>query len=82
MGVPEHCVGAVLGRGGSVIKEIMQYSGARVQVSQKGEFLEGSANERIVTLSGPASAVQTAQYMVQARVQQALAQPRDQRGLR
>jgi RNA-binding protein Nova len=54
-----------------VKQEIMAYTGARLQVSQKGEYLHGT-QERIVSVTGSPGAVQAAQYLITEKVQQAV----------
>ena len=73
MAVPDAMVGAICGKGGAVIKEIQQYSGTCIKISQKGEFVPGSQN-RTLTISGSVPACQTAQFMVSQKMQEAAAQ--------
>jgi RNA-binding protein Nova len=42
--VPDQMVGAIVGRAGATINQIMQDSQARIQISQKGEYLPGTRN--------------------------------------
>lgn len=51
MGVPDEMVGAVVGKGGVVLKGIQSSTGARIKVSQKGEFIAGTTN-RSITIEG------------------------------
>lgn len=51
MGVPDQLVGVVVGKGGMVLKGIMGSTGARIKVSQKGEYISGTTN-RSVTIEG------------------------------
>ncbi|CAN0194769.1 unnamed protein product [Discosporangium mesarthrocarpum] len=37
-------VGVILGRGGATVVEIQNMTGARIQVSQRGDFLPGTHN--------------------------------------
>eukprot|EP00048_Salpingoeca_helianthica_P008766 m.125949 g.125949 ORF g.125949 m.125949 type:complete len:450 (+) comp14682_c1_seq2:85-1434(+) len=74
MAIPENLVGAVLGHKGSVIVEIQQYSGARIKMSQKGEFMPGTRN-RILTITGAPAACESAQYMVAQKMQEADMKP-------
>jgi hypothetical protein len=57
--VPDDVVGAVVGKEGSNMKQIMDVSGATISVSSRGHFIEGT-NDRLVTIEGSAMAVQTA----------------------
>ncbi|KAF8823005.1 putative Rna-binding protein Nova-2, partial [Cardiosporidium cionae] len=49
--VPDNAIGAIIGKQGSCLSEIMRRSGAKVMVSQKGELVPGTMN-RQVKLSG------------------------------
>ena len=62
-GVPENLAGAIIGRGGSGVKEIMGVTGTYIKVAQKGDFMPGTAN-RLMTLTGTYNAVQTAQHYI------------------
>eukprot|EP01050_Picozoa_sp_SAG11_P005038 SAG11_NODE_339_length_10506_cov_12.368588_7_plen_88_part_00 len=42
--VPDNMIGAIVGRGGVTINEIMSSTGARMQISQKGEYYMGTRN--------------------------------------
>lgn len=67
LGVPDNLIGAVLGRQGAVIKEIMSMSGTQIQVSQKGEYLPGTAH-RSIRVTGAQAQVQTAYSYITARL--------------
>jgi RNA-binding protein Nova len=54
--IPDLMVGAIVGRGGSVINELMNQGQCRIQVSQKGEYIPGTRN-RSVTVSGDVPSV-------------------------
>ncbi|GFN94504.1 RNA-binding protein nova-1 [Plakobranchus ocellatus] len=69
MEVPENIVGAILGPGGKGIVEIQQYTGTNIQISKKGVYAPGTHN-RIVCISGTASNITKAQYLIQQRIQQ------------
>jgi RNA-binding protein Nova len=66
--VNESLVGAVLGPAGRHIVEIQQYSGANIQISKKGTYSPGTRN-RIVTVTGPQNCVNTAEFLIEKRVQ-------------
>ena len=66
--VADNMVGAIVGKGGSTINELQQYSGARIKISQKGEYVPGTSN-RTVTITGNPAAVQTAQFLLTQKVQ-------------
>merc|ERR1740117_1503021 len=65
--VKDDMVGAIVGRGGESINEMQSFSGARIKISQKGEFVPGTQN-RIVTITGTNEQCQTAQYLIQQRL--------------
>ena len=67
--VPDQMVGAIVGRAGQTINEIMQNSGTRVQISQKGDYIPGTRN-RSVTVSGAGQAVEMATGMITSRLQE------------
>jgi RNA-binding protein Nova len=52
MQVPDAVVPIILGKGGAIMREIQQRSGARIRVSQKGEYVPGTT-DRIVTITAP-----------------------------
>lgn len=66
VGIPNGMVGAILGMGGSTINELQSMSGARINVSQRDEYMPGTDN-RILTITGPPMATQvwmsTGQHM-------------------
>lgn len=66
--VEENVIGAVIGPGGRSIVDLQQFSGARIQVSQKDHFSPGTRN-RMVTITGPKQAVATAKYLIEKRIQ-------------
>ena len=65
--VADHIVPAILGRGGAVIKEMMEQSGAVIKVSQKGEYAPGTTN-RIVTITGPQASAAHAHQLVLSKI--------------
>ncbi|XP_047994764.1 LOW QUALITY PROTEIN: RNA-binding protein Pasilla [Leguminivora glycinivorella] len=67
--IAEVIVGAILGPGGRSLVEIQQMSGANIQISKKGTFAPGTRN-RIVTISGSASAIGNAQYLIDQKIQE------------
>ncbi|KAK3745686.1 hypothetical protein QZH41_019011 [Actinostola sp. cb2023] len=67
--VPDELIGAILGKGGKTINELMQYSGARIQVSQKGEFVPGTNNRKVI-ITGDLQAAQLAHFLITQRLQQ------------
>ncbi|XP_076306219.1 RNA-binding protein Pasilla-like isoform X4 [Tachypleus tridentatus] len=65
--VGENIVGAILGPGGKSLLEIQRLSGANIQISKKGIFAPGTRN-RIVTITGPSTAVSTAHYLIEQQI--------------
>lgn len=69
MQVPDSIVGALVGKGGKIIVEMQQQSGARIQISNRDQMVVGTT-DRVVTITGNDQAVTTAQYLVTQRMQQ------------
>jgi len=67
LAIPEMTVGLLVGKGGCIIKELMQLSGAQIRVSQKGDVVPGTTN-RIVTISGAPVAANYAHMLVLQKV--------------
>ncbi|XP_057860475.1 protein BTR1 isoform X1 [Cryptomeria japonica] len=67
MQVPDERVGAIVGRGGKTILEIQQISGAKIKISDRGDFVSGTT-DREVLISGTVDAIQIAQRMVEQRL--------------
>lgn len=65
--VPENLVGAILGKGGKTLVEYQELTGARIQISKKGDFIPGTRNRK-VTITGSPAATQAAQYLISQRV--------------
>ncbi|KAK0593020.1 hypothetical protein LWI29_029310 [Acer saccharum] len=63
IGVADEHIGLVVGRGGRNIMEISQVSGARVKVSDRGDFMSGTT-DRKVTISGSQRAIRSAETMI------------------
>lgn len=59
----------ITGPGGRSLVEIQQMSGANIQISKKGTFAPGTRN-RIVTISGSATAISSAQYLIEQKIQE------------
>jgi RNA-binding protein Nova len=67
--IGDNIVGAILGHGGKSLVEIQRISGANIQISKKGIFAPGTRN-RIVSITGPTSAVNTAHYLIDQQIQE------------
>jgi RNA-binding protein Nova len=50
--VSDAMVGAILGKRGQTLTYLERQSGAKIKISQRGEFIPGTTN-RVVTISGP-----------------------------
>jgi len=62
--IPKELAGAIIGKGGSRIRNIRQESGAGITID---EPLAGS-NDRIITITGLPNQIQMAQYLLQQSV--------------
>ena len=56
---PSAVAGSIIGRGGSVINELNQATGAKIKVSQNGEFFP-TTNDRVIAVSGSMTAISAA----------------------
>lgn len=65
--VPEVIVGAILGPGGRSLNDIINRSGANVQISKKGSFAPGTRN-RVVTITGNPNAIAYAQVLIDRKI--------------
>ncbi|GAA0172095.1 RNA metabolism protein [Lithospermum erythrorhizon] len=66
-GVADELMGFVLGRGGRSLTEISQFTGAKIKVSSRGDFMPGTF-DRKVTISGSPRAVYDAEAMITRKV--------------
>ncbi|KAG8390562.1 hypothetical protein BUALT_Bualt01G0096400 [Buddleja alternifolia] len=67
IGIADEHVGLVVGRGGRSIMEISQLSGARVKISDRGDFMSGTSNRK-VTITGSQRAIRVAESMILQKV--------------
>ncbi|XWS56368.1 hypothetical protein CRYUN_Cryun09bG0080000 [Craigia yunnanensis] len=67
IGVSDGHIGLVLGRGGRNIMEISQVSGARIKISDRGDFMSGTT-DRKVTITGSRRAIRQAESMIMQKV--------------
>ncbi|XVE75461.1 hypothetical protein DITRI_Ditri12bG0095700 [Diplodiscus trichospermus] len=67
IGVSDGHIGLVLGRGGRNIMEISQVSGARIKISDRGDFMSGTT-DRKVTITGSQRAIRQAESMIMQKV--------------
>ncbi|ELT89137.1 hypothetical protein CAPTEDRAFT_171528 [Capitella teleta] len=64
--IPKDLAGAIIGKGGSRIRQIRQESGAGINID---EPMQGS-QDRIITITGSQDQIQNAQYLLQMSVKQ------------
>ncbi|PHT48971.1 hypothetical protein CQW23_13179 [Capsicum baccatum] len=67
IGVADERIGLVLGRNGRSVMEISQLSGARIKISDRGDFMSGTS-ERKVTITGSERAISIAESMISKKV--------------
>ncbi|CAN4096127.1 unnamed protein product [Withania somnifera] len=67
IGVADERIGLVLGRNGRSVMEISQLSGARIKISERGDFMSGTS-DRKVTISGSQRAISIAESMISKKV--------------
>lgn len=67
LSVPDELIGNIFGRGGATMREIIALSCAKIVVSPRGEFAEGTTN-RLVTITGSPTAAQTAHLFITQRL--------------
>ncbi|KAA8539226.1 hypothetical protein F0562_025918 [Nyssa sinensis] len=67
IGVADEHIGIVVGRGGRNLMEISQVSGARIKVSDRGDFMSGTS-DRKVTITGSQRAIRVAEAMISHKV--------------
>ncbi|XP_042424797.1 protein BTR1-like isoform X2 [Zingiber officinale] len=71
IGVADEHIGAVVGRAGKNITEISQVSGARIKISDRGDFIAGTSERnmyRKVTITGSPEAIRVAEAMIMQKV--------------
>lgn len=64
--IPKELAGAIIGRGGTRIRQIRQDSNAQITID---EAAEGS-NDRIISIQGNQDQIQNAQYLLQMSVKE------------
>ena len=69
MHIPDSLVGSILGKGGKTIVEFINYSGAKIQFSGKGEYVPGT-NDRILTIEGDFTSTQVAHFLICQKILQ------------
>eukprot|EP01038_Epipyxis_sp_PR26KG_P006795 gene6795-9308_t len=66
--VSNDAIGNVFGKAGVTMREIISLSGAKVEVSAKGVYAEGT-NNRIITITGSPACCQTAHLFITQKLQ-------------
>ncbi|KAL4578731.1 hypothetical protein LXL04_014862 [Taraxacum kok-saghyz] len=74
LGVAEEHIGIVVGRSGRNITEISQISGARIKISERGDFIYGTS-DRKVAITGSQRAINVAKAMIMHKVASASSPP-------
>ncbi|KAE9619248.1 putative K domain-containing protein [Lupinus albus] len=67
IGVADEHIGLVVGRGGRNLMDISQNSGARIKISDRGDYISGTT-DRKVTITGSQRAIRTAESMILQKV--------------
>jgi polyribonucleotide nucleotidyltransferase len=65
--IPTVCAGCVIGKGGSVIRDLRAQSGTNISIADPEP---ASPNERVVTLTGTPQGIQTAVFLIRNLVEQ------------
>jgi len=65
--IPTVCAGCVIGKGGSVIRDLRAQSGTNISIADPES---NNPSERVVTLTGSAQGIQTAVYLIRQLVEQ------------
>jgi len=64
--IPTLCAGGVIGKGGSVIRDLRAQSGTNISIADP----DTNPNERVVTITGTPQGIQTAIYLIRQLVEQ------------
>ncbi|THF94173.1 hypothetical protein TEA_004436 [Camellia sinensis var. sinensis] len=72
LGVADEHIGVVVGRGGRNLIEVSQASGARIKISDRGDYMSGTS-DRKVTITGSQRAIRVAEAMISHKVASASA---------
>lgn len=74
--VPDEAIGALIGKNGSRITNIMNSTGAQIRISRKGELVPGTTNRK-VRIAGTVTAVHAAHVLLLQRLEAAYMQMRN-----
>lgn len=64
--IPTQCAGSVIGKGGSIIREIKSQSGAQITIADPAQ---NAPLDRVVSVTGTGQSIQTAIYLIRQRVE-------------
>lgn len=64
MVIPSACAGSVIGRNGSIIKDIKTQSGTKISLAEASD-----SGDRIVTITGSVQGIQVAMFLIRQRVE-------------
>ncbi|GAA5971367.1 hypothetical protein JCM8115_003478 [Rhodotorula mucilaginosa] len=69
--IPNELVGSIIGKGGAKINEVRQMSQCQIKINEPGEAAPGGGpNERLVTITGQPTGIQTAIQMLYKRLEE------------
>ncbi|SCV74236.1 BQ2448_6668 [Microbotryum intermedium] len=70
--IPNELVGSIIGKGGAKINEVRQASQCQIKIDEPGGAVAagGSAQERLVTITGQSAGIQVAVRLLYARLEQ------------
>eukprot|EP01068_Selenidium_serpulae_P004375 Selendium_serpulae@DN3536_c0_g1_i1.p1 len=66
--IPDNKVGYVIGKGGACLTHISESSGAKINVTQKNEFMPGTTN-RVIAIKGSVPQIHQAHILLLQRIQ-------------
>merc|ERR1719187_947665 len=64
--IPKELAGAIIGKGGSRIRQIRAEAGANITIDEPA----AGSNDRIITITGTQDQIQNAQYLLQMSVKE------------
>lgn len=67
IGIADEHIGIIVGRAGRTITEISQATGARIKISDRGDFMSGTS-DRKVTITGSQRSISAAEAMIMEKV--------------
>lgn len=67
IGIADEHIGLVVGRGGRNVMEISQMSGAKIRISERGDFMSGTT-DRKVTITGTQRSISAAEAIISRKL--------------